>query len=102
MSARRSESQAWKYAFILNTFVASVTYFAGLPAVWSGENPISFFARSAWVMSAYAVGESAGYLISEQIYLQKRAHTKTTILLAIGFEIFAAVLFFLAFSKTDT
>jgi hypothetical protein len=91
----------WKYVFILNTFVATVTYFVGFPAVWSGANPYLFFSRAAWVMSAYAIGECCGFFISEHVYLQKRVSTKYTILYAIALELLAAVLYWLTFAEIE-
>lgn len=44
-------------------------------------------------MSAYAIGELTGYLISQQGYLKKRLGIKATILSAIVIEIVATVIF---------
>ena len=87
-------------SFFFNSWVQSIAYFIVFPSIWSGENAYTFFRRAAWIVSAYAIGECAGYLIYSAVYFKKKVSAKTSLLLAIALTATASILFVTSFDKT--
>lgn len=79
-------------------FCQAVTFFVGLPAIWSGANPYPFYKSAAWVVSAYAAGECAGFFLAQELYTRQAITLKRTMIYALSMSVLAAVLFTLTFS----
>ena len=56
--------------------VHSITYFYAFDAIWSGEDPFATFKNAAWIISVFAIGQTAGYFISRTIYRNQKFTVK--------------------------
>jgi hypothetical protein len=76
----------------------SITYFFAFNAIWSGENLFDTFKNAAWIISVFAIGQTAGYFISRTIYLYQKLTIKQTSICANIISITAILLLYLNFN----